>query len=206
MKLGNGAAYAPSSIPARCPTCKKEGVFLGVGVNDVQADVPNHNTLLGIRRCPNADCKEHLFIISSLGNLVSSSPVETIDFVPENIPLQIVKTFEEAITSYANNCHVAAAIMIRRTLEEVCNDKQATGSNLVEKLKSLSQTVIMPPALTKAMDALRLLGNDAAHIEAKTYDKVGSDEVAIGLELTKAILTAIYQYDSLLGKLENLKK
>ena len=43
--------------------------------------------------------------------------------------------------------------------------------------------VTLPVELFDAMDHLRLLGNDAAHIEAQTYDTVGKDEVEAGVEL-----------------------
>jgi hypothetical protein len=50
------------------------------------------------------------------------------------------------------------------------------------------------------------LGNDAAHIKSKDYDKVGKQEGEVALELTKEILKAVYQYDDLLGRLQALKK
>jgi hypothetical protein len=53
---------------------------------------------------------------------------------------------------------------------------------------------------------LRLLGNDAAHVEAKTYDSVGSEEIEAGIELTKEILKAVYQLNDLLSRLRALKK
>jgi hypothetical protein len=50
------------------------------------------------------------------------------------------------------------------------------------------------------------LGNDAAHIESQEYDKVGQEEVEIGLELAKEVLKAVYQYSALLNRLRALKK
>jgi hypothetical protein len=55
------------------------------------------------------------------------------------------------------------------------------------------------------MDELRLLGNDATHVEAKLYDQIGEPQVAIALELTKEILKGIYQLDSLVKRLQSLK-
>jgi len=56
------------------------------------------------------------------------------------------------------------------------------------------------------MDDLRLLGNDAAHIEARTFNDIGKDEIEISLEFTKEILKAVYQYESLLQKMKKLKE
>jgi len=57
-----------------------------------------------------------------------------------------------------------------------------------------------------AADELRLLGNDAAHVEAKAYDAIGSAEAALAIELAKELLKAVYQYSALVTKLKALKK
>ncbi len=75
----------------------------------------------------------------------------------------------------------------------------------MQRLKSLNSTVIIPQELLDAADELRLLGNDAAHIEAKTYDTIGSYECEIAIELTKELLKAVYQYSNLVSKLRALK-
>jgi hypothetical protein len=56
------------------------------------------------------------------------------------------------------------------------------------------------------LDDLRLLGNDAAHIESQEYTKVGKEEVEVGIEFGKEVLKAVYQYAALLDKLRALKK
>jgi hypothetical protein len=55
-------------------------------------------------------------------------------------------------------------------------------------------------------DELRLLGNDAAHINAKDYDKIGPKESQLAIELAKELLKAVYQYASLVDRLKALKK
>ncbi|GAA0751188.1 hypothetical protein GCM10009107_23740 [Ideonella azotifigens] len=139
-------------------------------------------------------------------NVVKSYPPQRIDFDSKAIPATIVKTFEEALSCQAEGMHVAAAIMIRRTLEELCQDKGATGANLKARVNTLQSSVVLPQGLLAAMDDLRLLGNDAAHIEAQTYDAIGQDELEVAIELTKEILKAVYQLDDLLGRLRALKK
>jgi hypothetical protein len=56
------------------------------------------------------------------------------------------------------------------------------------------------------MDELRILGNDAAHIEAKEYENISNEELSVAIEFTKEILKGIYQYSSLLSKMRSLKK
>ncbi|MEJ7644319.1 MAG: hypothetical protein WKF87_06970 [Chryseolinea sp.] len=56
------------------------------------------------------------------------------------------------------------------------------------------------------LDELRLLGNDAAHIEARVFAEIGPEEIKISLEFTIEILKAVYQYEALVAKLRGLKK
>src|SRR5690242_6393932 len=97
------------------------------------------------------------------------------------------------------------AIMVRRTLEEICEDKSASGANLKAKISDLRAKIVLPQELLEAMDELRLLGNDAAHIEAKEYDQIGRAELEAAIAVTKEIMKAIYQYASLVGRLRALK-
>ena len=95
--------------------------------------------------------------------------------------------------------------MVRRTLEEICEEKSAQGNNLKARLKDLESKIVLPKELLDAMDELRLLGNDAAHIEATQFDEISSNELEIAIEVTKEIMKGLYQYSSLLGKLRALK-
>ena len=162
---------------------------------------------MGQRRCPNRACNAHVFVAwQPPAQILVSYPAERLDFDSSNIPTPIVATFEEALTCHANACFAAAAMMVRKTLEQLCDDRGASGKTLHERLAALRGKVILPDALFGALDPLRLLGNDAAHVESKTYNDVGKNEVEVGISLAKEVLKAVYQYDSLLGQLNALKK
>jgi len=96
--------------------------------------------------------------------------------------------------------------MIRKTLEELCADRGAKGKDLKDRIRALGSTIMIPPELLQGADELRLLGNDAAHIESKTYDDVGNDEVETGILFAKELLKAVYQYSALLARLQALRK
>jgi hypothetical protein len=66
--------------------------------------------------------------------------------------------------------------------------------------------LVLPKELFEALDDLRLLGNDAAHVQAKTYDAIGSDEIEVAIALTKEVLKAVYQLEDLVSRLRALKK
>jgi len=96
--------------------------------------------------------------------------------------------------------------MVRKTLEELCHVQGAAGPNLKERIKALGTKVLLPPELLDGLDDLRLLGNDAAHIESQEFNNVGKEEVEIGIEFAKEVLKAVYQYSGLLARLRSLKR
>jgi HEPN domain-containing protein len=96
--------------------------------------------------------------------------------------------------------------MVRKTLEELCRDRQAQGKDLRERIRDLGTKIVLPQELLNGLDDLRLLGNDAAHIESREYEKIGKEEVEIGIEFAKEVLKATYQYSALLARLKSLQK
>lgn len=200
-------------IPVLCPGCRREGNFYPIGTDlALQVAGQNQPTFLvaGHRICPNSDCATHVFILyepSSAGfSLVCSYPTGRADFDSTGVPELITNAFNEALVCAANECHVAAGMLIRKTLEAVCEDRSAKGKDLKARINDLKNKVTLPHELFEAMDHLRLLGNDAAHIEAKNYDGIGEEEIEAGVELAKEIIKATYQYKGLLGKLKALQK
>jgi len=146
------------------------------------------------------------FASDSVTKEMAHFPPEVIDFDATNLPPAILASLEEAIKCHAAGCYRAAALMVRRTLEELCDDKNAGGNNLKSRIAALSAVAVIPGDLLSAADELRILGNDAAHIEAKDYDKIGEIESELAIELAKELLKAVYQYTSLVARLTALKK
>jgi hypothetical protein len=200
------------NVAIRCPHCGHNGTFLQVGLHDVNTyqrtnSINQPVNYLGIRKCPNEKCLGHLFFIADNNKkILLTSPSEIIPFDKENIPSKVLNAFEESIKCHSNSCFIASAIMIRKTLEEICIERGATGTNLYKKLQDLGGKILIPKELLTGMNELRLLGNDAAHIEAQTFSEIGKEEIEVSLEFTKEILKAVYQYDNLLQRLKKLKE
>jgi hypothetical protein len=173
------------ALPIVCPGCTREGNFLGQGpdttvaVQDPSAAGRVIQINVGSRYCPNTTCMTHVFVVyqpqGGTNKVLRSYPAGRINFDVTGVPEKVRKAFDEALTCGANECFVAAGMLIRKTLEAVCEDRSATGGNLKARINDLKTKLTLPNALFEAMDHLRLLGNDAAHIEAKTYDEVGKD-------------------------------
>ena|SRR5690348_9416991 len=200
---GGIALSNPLRTAARCPHCGKEAVMEPLGQHDLGL---GNGYTTGQRRCPSPTCQGHIFVVFHGNELVKAYPPIRLDFDPENIPDKVLKALEEAVTCHSQSCYVAAAIMVRRTLEEVCADRQAKGDNLKTRINDLRSKIVVPSELLDAMEELRILGNDAAHIEAKQYDDISNEEVTVAIQFAKEILKSLYQYSSLLGRLRALKK
>lgn len=189
----------------RCPGCGQMGTFEKLIGNSTDFALDNQ-IVIGERRCPNTKCRTVIFVVWQNNQIVRSYPPLRIDFEKTNIPTPIVAALEEAITCHANECFIAAAIMVRKTLEELCRERGAKGRDLKERIRDLGTKIVIPNELISGLDDLRLLGNDAAHIESREYDQVGKEEVEVGIEFAKEVLKATFQYSALLNRLRGLKK
>ena len=188
-------------VPLRCPHCGKLGTFERIGKDHAASD----GYLCGQRRCPDLTCKGHVFVVIKDKNTFASYPPSRIEFDASNIPDLVRASFEQALDCHAHGLHVAAAIMVRRTLEEICSERGATGDNLKARLRDLRSKIVLPAELLDGMDELRLLGNDAAHVEAIAFNQVSKPELDIAIEFTREVLKALYQYSALLQKIRSLK-
>ncbi|EMK6832331.1 DUF4145 domain-containing protein [Vibrio cholerae] len=210
MQLRISSTYISQycSVVTTCPVCGKAGSLIQIdNIADCQL-VTREGAVYytGQRYCPNHDCSAHIFFIMDSYNSLTLYPKLRIDFNSENIPPKIRSTFEEAVICHAERCYAASAIMVRRTLEELCQDKSCTGNNLFNRIENLKSSVVLPTELFAALHELRVLGNDAAHIESKDFDNIGEEEVSIAIEITKEILKSVYQMESLVNRLKSLKK
>ena len=204
IKVNTESTGDLGTIGIRCPGCGREGSFENVAIG---GDLVVENYWLGQRKCPNKNCKTHIFYIydSSKKEVIASYPSQRIDFDTTDIPSQVVETFEETISCHSHESYVASAIMVRRTIEEICEDKGAKGKNLKDKIIDLGNKILIPKEFIEGMDELRLLGNDAAHIEARIYKDIGKLELDVAIKFAKELLKSVYQYSSLLKELQSLK-
>lgn len=204
-----------SAVSVRCPACRQLGTFdrilfpnSGNWLAEVETLTSAGDYISGQRICPNQACRAFLFFVWDVrkNEIAVTYPSQRLDFDSTNIPASIAKAIEEAIICHADECFIAAAIMVRKTLEELCHIQGATGGNLKERIRNLGTKIVLPQELLDGLDDLRLLGNDAAHIESQEFNAVGREEIEIGIEFAKEVLKAVYQYSSLLARLRSLKR
>ena len=87
----------------------------------------------------------------------------------DDMPGGVKKIYGEA-AAVANKSPRAAAALLRLALQELCKSQGCSEGSLIEQIKCLETKKGLPARVVKAMDALRLTGNDAVH-----PDKVGID-------------------------------
>ena len=207
--------YDPSPshiIKIRCPHCQVLGTFpafcRGVGYIKYFANTSKSQAdgvFAFIRVCPNPTCGGLVFTISGAGDRVTVHPPELLDFNAESLPEALIITLKEALVCHSVGAHRAATMMVRRLLEELCDDCEATGKTLHDRLKALRTQITLPEDLFSAMDELKSLGNDAAHIDAKAYLHIDKEEAELSIMLAQEILKARYQHKTLLDRLRARK-
>ena len=216
LSLRGSSALAPNGKPPivslRCPACRHHGAFYSPrGISDLtweqlpaskeEANGRSRKTQIGIRLCPNPDCLSLVFVVFRDGKLDRSYPAEVLDFDHSDIPGHIAATLQEAITCHATHCYKAAAFMVRRALEELCEERGVQGKSLQGRLKALETQVTLPKDLLDAVATMKLLGQNAAYVRAKDYNVVEKEEVELAIELTKDLLRNVYQYVGLVARL-----
>ncbi len=197
-------------VPIRCPHCRHVGAFAALQDRHFSYQKQcDENVVMGfyasLRHCPNPECLGLVFVIENRDGVLAVNPPELIDFKSDGLPPRCLATLTEAVACHGSGAHRAAAMMIRRLLEEICDENEAEGDNLHQRLQQLRDKVVLPEPLFDVMNELKALGNDAAHVDAREYDEIGPEEAADSIELAKEIVKSLYQLKGLLGRLQARK-
>jgi hypothetical protein len=167
----------------------------------------------GMRRCPN--CRNNVFLVAEQivesGRFLPPTVVETfpepsVEFNRDGLSQMLQDLFEECLVCFQNHCFRAAAILLRRCLEQICAEKGITGGTLHHRLNLLKPLVQIDERLYAILFDIKLLGNDAAHANLASFDKIGHDEASLAIEVFKKVLDSLYHTPDLLTQFQNLKK
>ena len=115
------------------------------------------------------------------------------------IPFDIRKVYNEAITAYNNDCLLLSAAGFRATIEAICLDKAIKGKNLEARINALHKEGIITLNDRNRLHTIRFLGNDSIH-EMKMPDKQGLNLV---MKIVNSTLTNLYILDKECEELEN---
>jgi hypothetical protein len=108
--------------------------------------------------------------------------------LPKDIPESVRRCYYEAVR-VKKTSPTAFALLIRRALEALCDDRKAVGGSLEKRLKDLASKDEIPSALTETVDVLRRLGNVSAH----TFDlRLSENDAFVMDDLFRAIIEYVY--------------
>ncbi len=162
-----------------CPHCGVLAQQIWNTLNyDIVASDGEHNYLYTYNKknmhhskCQNRDCNKQCLWVGTEMILpsVSNFPQPNAD-----TPKKIKEIYDEAV-AIANKSPRAAAALIRLALQELCMHLKCKGKTLQENIDFLVKEKELPRRVEKAMDAVRIIGNEAVH--PGTIDLQDNNEV-----------------------------
>jgi len=117
-----------------------------------------------------------------------------------SVPKPIREAFTEARNCFLTKAHTAAAIMCRKTLEGICSAHGVKSGTLAAELQKLKEKGVIESRLFEWAEALRTMGNEAAHDVAFAASREDARDT---LEFTEALIEYVFTYRD---KFEEFKK
>jgi len=118
------------------------------------------------------------------------------------VPATIKQSYVEA-KKVKDVSPVAFSVLIRKSLEYICEDKRASGRDLKSKLEDLGKRGIIPATLSRMTQAIRYFGNLGAHA---TYSKIGREESSLMDDFFLAVAEYVYIAPEKIKKAEERAK
>ena len=104
------------------------------------------------------------------------------------LPPSVLKIYNETHSALSNKLPILAGVGTRILIEAICKEKNATGSNLKNKIDSLVKLGTLTQAGSEILHTMRDLGNESAH-----NIKPHSDEtLRIALDVVENLLQSVY--------------
>lgn len=166
IKVVNPGQGSAGEISGTCPHCEREVTFVRL-LNGQIGDIHTSNYWLGQRYCPNKDCNNHVFIVAQNHELIEIYPPPP-PAKPRPEPHESVKPpyntdYNEAAAVLGLSPKASAALS-RRILQTVIRDKAGiTKANLSQEIDELIASGGLPSRINESVDAIRNIGNFAAH-------------------------------------------
>lgn len=107
------------------------------------------------------------------------------------VPEAIRSAFGEAGNCYRVKAFTASALMCRKALEGLCRAHGMDEGNLSKNIKKLRDSGVIDSKLFEWAEALRTLGNEAAHGVGLTVSKREANDV---LDFTEALCEYVFTY------------
>jgi hypothetical protein len=107
---------------------------------------------------------------------------------PEEVPAKIRKRFDDAL-GMRNQSLSLTAVGLRKTLEDICNDKKAQGETLNQRFAYLGDNGFIPQPLSELMQSSPTIGKIGSHFGNM---EISQEEVDALIEYTLAVFECLY--------------
>ena len=185
-----------------CPYCNSRNSSAVTFENEVV----EHNKTYYVAwcRCYEPACAKAFQIFHCDNIEVYTYPPARFGFNFDSIPEDIVSAINEALQAHQHELFRCAAIMLRRSVELIVEHLGGKGANLRNRISSLLEGKL-DSGFVAALNDLRLLGNDAAHLKLKSFDGVSKNEVDKAIAVIAEIVRVLFQQKEILERLAKCK-
>lgn len=118
------------------------------------------------------------------------------------LPFGVSGIYDETHAALCNKQPILAGIGMRALIEAVCQEEQAAGRNLEQKIDDLVTLEVLTKSEAEMLHGTRILGNTAAH-EVKPYSEVMLGDA---MDVVEHLLTNVYILPFAAEKLPKGKK
>lgn len=115
-----------------------------------------------------------------------------------DVPPNVARAFAEASRALYARCFASAAVMGRRTVEAVTEDKGSATGSLKSRIDDMGKRGILHPTLVEWATQVRLIGNVGAHFDP--IDEVTAEDAASLIGFAREFLKYIYELPAQLGR------
>ncbi len=174
--LFEDSSYYDEQIVLKCQSCKNYNIINAYWDN-------SYGKVTESKKYEDIYCGDNVYEIV-LYPVVSELSTGANGIVPNDI----LKTFRKSLELKSVDSE-SCLVKLRKTLELICNDKNAIGHNLNDKLKKLFELGILPSTLKSASNITRKLGNMGAH---GSDIEISTTELSSTIKLVEYIIQYIY--------------
>jgi ribosomal protein S15P/S13E len=191
----------------KCPHCEKARKWSLLGSFDEESRVEEEDVTFyrtwRLLQCPacekaileeitylegDADPDEKILYPSAKASPAITPPIIHSE-ISDEVPSEISSEYESAL-KIRDISPPACAVLIRRTLEVICQYEKATGKDLNAKIHALAASRRIPQTLADMANLTRQIGNLGAHVDPN--DKVTRSDVTTMIDFLEAILEYLY--------------
>lgn len=120
-----------------------------------------------------------------------------------HVPKLIKTAFNEAVLCFKVKAFTASAIMCRKTLEGLCAEHGIKERTLSQSLRKLKEKQIIEERLFEWAEALRTMGNEAAHGVECTISQQDCQDT---LDFTEALVQYVFTYTDQFARFKNRRE